>query len=238
MRSSHGGTQPPPDSRKATRNFGCRSTTPPQIMLRARQHHLHRVRCAWRPGPRNGRSRPSACRCCHPHGSRSRNRTPRLRSRTARTPDRGSAGRCRVGPQEAAAHAQFPARKLNLLDRLLDGLDRQHPRCRITDPGTACSSQLASGCRPGTTRQRDSDRAPRRRITPCSIEERGIDAVEIHVGNSLVRVETAGATPPRISSFRRTPHPGARRPTDTRPSPVDCRAPAPQPAGVPCRPCR
>jgi len=33
MRSSHGAIQPPPDSRNATLSLGCRSQTPPQIML-------------------------------------------------------------------------------------------------------------------------------------------------------------------------------------------------------------
>src|SRR5471032_3637328 len=35
MRSSQGAIQPPPDSRKATRSLGCRSHTPPQMMLAA-----------------------------------------------------------------------------------------------------------------------------------------------------------------------------------------------------------
>src|ERR1700722_13420112 len=35
IRSSHGAIQPPPDSRKPTRSLGCRSHTPPQIMLSA-----------------------------------------------------------------------------------------------------------------------------------------------------------------------------------------------------------
>src|SRR5437764_978146 len=34
MRSSHGATQPPPDSRKPMRIFGCFSQTPPQITAR------------------------------------------------------------------------------------------------------------------------------------------------------------------------------------------------------------
>src|SRR5438477_539419 len=43
MRSSHGAIQPPPDSRKPTRNFGCRSQTPPQITARQASINLHRV---------------------------------------------------------------------------------------------------------------------------------------------------------------------------------------------------
>src|ERR1700730_17818918 len=43
MRSSHGAIQPPPDSRNPTRNFGCRSHTPPQHAHRS-EHHFHRVR--------------------------------------------------------------------------------------------------------------------------------------------------------------------------------------------------
>src|SRR4051794_11653018 len=34
MRSSHGATHPPPDSKKAMRTFGCFSHTPPQITAR------------------------------------------------------------------------------------------------------------------------------------------------------------------------------------------------------------
>jgi hypothetical protein len=85
----------------------------------ARQHHLHRVRYDVLGGP--------ALETVDPDRRHAAAATLMEADREivllGCAPEPVVVG---VGPQEAAAHAQFPASKLHLLDRVLDGLHRQH----------------------------------------------------------------------------------------------------------------
>src|SRR5437773_3391905 len=99
----------------------------------------------------------------------------------------------RVGPQEPAAHPEFFAGVAHLVDRQLDRLHREH-----RDPEEALGIRLTVIGEPAVIgaahrggQARVLDGAGEQAQT--GIEERGVDAVGIHVDDARVRIEAAFA---------------------------------------------
>ena len=99
-----------------------------------------------------------------------------------------------IGPQEAAAEAELLAREAHLLDRRVDRLHRQHG-----DAEQAVGIGLAVVGEPAVVGAAHrggeggiADRAGEQ--AEAGIEEGGVDAVEIHVGDAGVRIEAALAS--------------------------------------------
>ncbi len=100
----------------------------------------------------------------------------------------------RVGPQEHAAESELLARVAHLLDCEIDRLHRYHRNAEqpigirlavIREPSVVCARHRRRGLR---VRHRAGEQAD------AGIQERGIDAVEIHVGDARVRIEAALAS--------------------------------------------
>src|SRR5436309_1319406 len=96
-----------------------------------------------------------------------------------------------VRPQEARAHAETVARVPHLLDGGIDRLHRQHG-----DAEETVRVRLAVIGEPAVVRAADG--GGERRIldgageeSDARIEEGGVDAVEVHVGDARVRIEAA-----------------------------------------------
>ena len=98
----------------------------------------------------------------------------------------------RVRPDEGALHPELLAREAHLGDRQIDILHRQHRdaeqpvRVRLAVIGEP--AVIGAAYRGGELRV--VDRA--REQAEARIQERGVDAVRIHVGDARVRVEPAG----------------------------------------------
>src|SRR5262249_29776801 len=99
-----------------------------------------------------------------------------------------------IRPQEAATHAELPAREAHLVDGRVDRLHRQHGNAEqaigirlavVREPAV-----VGAAHRGGEWRILDGAREQ----PEARIQKRGVDAVQIHVGDARVRVEAAGAT--------------------------------------------
>ena len=96
-----------------------------------------------------------------------------------------------IGAEEARAHAQLLARVAHLLDGELDRLHRQHGHAEeAVGIGLAVVGEPAVvGAAHGGGQLGLLDRAGEE--ADARIEERGVDAVQVHVGNAGVRIEAA-----------------------------------------------
>ncbi len=97
-----------------------------------------------------------------------------------------------IGPDEAAAEPELLLGKTHLGDRQIDRLQWQHRHAKqavgirlavIGEPAIVCAAGRGS-------ERRVLDRA--REQPEARIKEGGVDAVGIHVGDPLVRIEPAG----------------------------------------------
>src|SRR2546426_4641738 len=99
----------------------------------------------------------------------------------------------RIGPQEPGAHAELLPREAHLCDGQRDRLHRQHRDAEETvRVGLAVIGQPAV-VRPAHRRGEARLGHRAREEADARVEKRGVDAVEIHVRNPRVRVETAPA---------------------------------------------
>src|SRR5262249_62070454 len=97
----------------------------------------------------------------------------------------------RIGPEESAAHAELLPGEAHLLNGQGDRLHRQHGDTEeAVWIGTAVVGEPAIvGSAHGRREPRIVDRAAEE--TDARIKERSVDAVQVHVRNSRVRVEAA-----------------------------------------------
>ncbi len=178
------------------RIFGCFSQTPPQIT--ARQASIISIvwLTMWRAARPSKRSIPTVGMPEEPPSwnpiamSISSAACPELL--VHRVVDHLGAV-IRVRPQKAGPETEIAAGELHLLDRVLDRLHRHH-----RDPEQPVRVRLAVIGEPAVVgaaqRARQLGVVHRAGEQPhARIEERGVDAVEVHVGDALMRIEPAGA---------------------------------------------
>ncbi len=178
------------------RIFGCFSQTPPQIT--ARQASIISIvwLTMWRAARPSKRSIPTVGMPEEPPSW-----NPIAMSRSSAACQNGLVHRVvdhlgaviRVRPQKAGPETEVAAGECHLLDRMLDRLHRHHRDAEqpvrvglavIGEPAVVGAAQRARQLRV----VHRAGEQPHARI-----KKGGVDAVEVHVGDALVRVEPAGA---------------------------------------------